>query len=115
MTLQVSTDEHPDATVVALTGDLDIATSTRLRRELEQHAGRNLVLDLSGLRFCDSTGLGLLVALHKHCRAEGHELLLANPQPAVRAVLDMTRLITLLPTYATIAGARSHDPAELLE
>jgi len=27
----------------------------------------------------------------------------------------VTRLITLLPTYATIAGARSHDPAELLE
>jgi anti-sigma B factor antagonist len=55
-----------------------------------------LLLDLSGIRYVSSTGLGLLVGLNHRIRAAGGRLLLGNVGPAVREVLAVTRLDTVL-------------------
>lgn len=63
---------------------------------LAAHLGnRHLLLDLTGLAFVDSGGLGFLFRLQRKLQGQGRRLILCGPQPAVRQLLDITRLTAL--------------------
>lgn len=49
-------------------------------------------IDLSKTRFIDSSGLGVLLSINKTLRAQGGELKLLNPSPAVAQLIELTRL-----------------------
>jgi anti-sigma B factor antagonist len=53
---------------------------------------RNIELDMSQATFIDSCGLGALIALHKTACARHGALRLLNPKPAVRQILELTRM-----------------------
>lgn len=53
---------------------------------------RNIELDMSQATFIDSCGLGALIALHKTACARQGTLRLLSPQPAVRQILELTRM-----------------------
>ncbi|WP_189226731.1 STAS domain-containing protein [Saccharothrix coeruleofusca] len=80
--------------VVAVAGELDFATTPALLDAAVPlaEAGRELVLDLDGLVFCDSSALSALVRLHKAATGSGGSLLLARPRSAVLAALRMATL-----------------------
>jgi anti-sigma B factor antagonist len=62
------------ATIVHLSGEIDIFTSTALRRQLLnalRHSTKLLILDLSQVSFCDSSGLAVLVGIQQRARARG--------------------------------------------
>ena len=86
--------------ILAVAGEIDVATSPELRRELHQLADREptcLVLDLSDVTFIDSSGLGVLVGALKRLREEdrGDILVLEGLQEPVRKVFDITGLTDL--------------------
>jgi anti-sigma B factor antagonist len=86
--------------ILAVAGEIDVATSPELRRELHQLADRepaSLVLDLSAVTFIDSSGLGVLVGALKRLREEdrGDILVLEGLQEPVRKVFDITGLTDL--------------------
>jgi anti-sigma B factor antagonist len=89
--------------VVAVRGEIDVATSPALRDELYEiidGGARELVLDLTELGFIDSSGLGVLVAALKHMKEQDGELVLAGlAQPALRVfeITDLTALFTIEP------------------
>lgn len=67
--------------------------------------GERAVVDLRGLRFLDSSGIGALVGIARHLGSDG-ELRLLAPDPEVRALLSITRIDQILtvvddPTRAT--------------
>jgi anti-sigma B factor antagonist len=92
--------------VVAVRGEIDVATSPTLREQLYaiiDSGAKELVVDLSGLGFIDSSGLGVLVAALKHMREGDGELILAGlQQPALRVfeITDLTELFTIEPGTA---------------
>lgn len=92
--------DHSDGRVAArLSGDLDIVTSDAVKRELAQliDDGNNAVaLDLSDVGFVDSSGLGVLVAIHRHAEAQGSSFALRSITPQVRRLFEITRLGDLL-------------------
>jgi len=57
--------------------------------------GNELLLDLQNVQYVTSTGLTVLLALHRKLHAAGGRLSLCNPSPQVAEVLDVTRLNTL--------------------
>ncbi|MBW5484228.1 STAS domain-containing protein [Streptomyces bambusae] len=63
---------------VAVVGELDIHTAAAVEPSLTRLAdgGGHLVLDLSGLSFCDSAGIELFLRLHRRCVRAGARLLL---------------------------------------
>jgi anti-sigma B factor antagonist len=74
-------------------GDLDLATSPRLEAEIEAAiaAGiEQLVIDLSRLRFIDSTGLRLFLVTQERAGSDGWTLILTRPSEAVRSLLEIT-------------------------
>lgn len=94
--LSIDVDDRGDgeALVVEVGGELDFATTPKLLAAVEPLAatGRELVLDLDGLAFCDSSALSALVRLHKVAADAGGSLLLARPRSAVMAAFRMATL-----------------------
>ena len=74
------------------------------RRLLEQGDSR-LVYDLSGLTFCDSTGLTVFVRAKNRIDELGGRLSLAAPSPIVHRVLDVSGLLQVLDTQPSVADA----------
>ncbi|OLB80126.1 MAG: hypothetical protein AUI14_07880 [Actinobacteria bacterium 13_2_20CM_2_71_6] len=84
---------------LAVSGDIDLATANALEEAalaLLDERPRALVLDFSGVPFCDSSGIGVLVRLYNRASVIGCRLTLRSPTPNVRAVLDMTSLSRIL-------------------
>lgn len=100
--------------LAAVTGEIDYHSSPRLRSEaqaLAEGGHPHLVLDVSGVTFCDSSGLSVLIGLWHHTRAAGGSLFLcAVPEPLMRLV-RMTGLAGLLPTAPDAADCLAGHPA----
>jgi anti-sigma B factor antagonist len=80
---------------MSVAGEIDLYTAPRLQSELMAaiNGGHvRLVVDMSGVDFCDSTGINVLLAAHRHARERGGELALARPGSATRKVLQVTGL-----------------------
>ncbi len=104
MLFDLAVTDHDNCAVLAVTGELDVATAPQLRQEAVRLAtsGRtHLVIDLSGVDFLDSTGLGVIVGVLKRVRTHGGELAVAGAENHVRKVFDLTRVSDILPMYAT--------------
>jgi len=91
--------------VLSVTGDLDVVGAPELRqavlREVAEQS-RNLVIDLSGLDFIDSFGLGVVVGALKRVRQRGGELAIICPVPRIRRVFelcDLDRVFVLHPSF----------------
>jgi anti-sigma B factor antagonist len=81
--------------VIEVVGELDLASAQRLAAVLNRQidAGRQeVVLDLSKLRFCDSSGLTVFVQAHRNLQRAGGRLVLHNASAHLRALLTTTAL-----------------------
>ena len=81
------------AVVVAVSGELDLASGPELESELDQISGPDtqlLVIDLRNLDFMDSTGLSILVRAHQRLAGEGCEMSLVKGSQQVQRLLDLT-------------------------
>jgi anti-anti-sigma factor len=78
--------------VVALRGELDASTSGELADHLVGPPGSLVVVDLLGLTFVDSSGLGAIHAARRKVLADGGNLVVCRPKPAVLRVLEITGL-----------------------
>jgi len=105
----------PAAAVVTLSGDLDLATAPELRNTLQEALTerRHLVLDMADLRFLDSTGIGVLVRIHKKATASGGVLAFAAVPPNVTKILEVTCLDRIFPVYPETEDALSDITAAL--
>lgn len=69
--------------------------------------GGDVVVDLGGLDFVDSAGVGAFVGLYKAARARGARLRFAGARPGVRSVLELIRLHRILEINDEVSGAAS--------
>jgi anti-sigma B factor antagonist len=97
---------------MSVAGEIDLYTAPRLHGELiTALAGggpARIVVDMSGVEFCDSTGMNVLLAAQRQAREGGGDVQLAGPRPAIRKVLQVTGLetvFTVLDDTATMAGS----------
>ncbi|MEV0386730.1 STAS domain-containing protein [Nonomuraea sp. NPDC050643] len=82
-------------TLVHLSGDIDIFTTARLRRQLINALGSStglLVLDLSQVTFCGAGGLGVLIGVQDRAKARGITLALTGVPPRIARLLRITGL-----------------------
>ena len=92
--------------LITVVGELDYHTGPELRACLDDapcQAG--LVLDLSGITYCDSTGVSVLVHAHRRTEAAGAMLALAGAAPEVFRLLSLTGLDRFFTSYDSAATA----------
>ena len=111
MTLDVES-RHTDTgvTVLAPSGRLDVAGAPALKEAVSEaikDEKPRLVIDMEGVSFVDSSGLGSVVAALKQLRSSQGDLRLAAPNQQVRVVLELTTLDRVFPYYATVEEALS--------
>jgi len=94
--------------IATLRGSAGTETGEDLQRRLIAAATDQppkIVVDLSGLSFVNSAGLGAFIALHQHCRQHGGDVCFVNPRPAVAQILRVTNLDRLIRTYPDLDSA----------
>lgn len=100
--------------VLPIRGELDLATADSLAARgctaIDRHV-RLLLLDLSGLSFCDARGLSALVRIANHANAAGCRYSLIAPRPQVAGILRICGLEDRLPACATVEDALAHVAA----
>jgi anti-sigma B factor antagonist len=109
MALEVETRTADNGiTVVAPTGRLDVAGAPALKEaisEVVKNGPPRIVIDMEGVSFVDSTGLGSVISALKQVRGSQGELRLAAPNQQARVVLELTTLDRVFPYYATVEEA----------
>jgi anti-sigma B factor antagonist len=97
-----------NCTVIEIVGDLDLATAPQLRDVLRQAADQGameVVVDLDGVGFLDSSALGALIFMFKMLRDRGGRLSVAASRPAVRSVFALTYVDRAMDVYDTVQAA----------
>ncbi len=113
MTLEMSIQHHADRTaVISVRGRLSAVNVAELRSAVADAVDEGWVqvmLDLSGVDFIDSSGLGAVVSGLKNARQAGGDLRLVAPAPQVMMILKLTNLDQILSVYPTVeAAAAAH-------
>jgi len=101
-------------TVVGVTGEIDVASAPTIRDALLALLNRgaeSLVVDLRGLTFMDSTGVGSLLRIHHRQTLLGGSVHFVADQPAVLRVLDLMQLRRRLHVAPTVAAVDACCPA----
>ncbi|MEJ7764238.1 MAG: STAS domain-containing protein [Acidimicrobiales bacterium] len=101
-------DSRSPQVVLVVRGEVDIATAPRLREklvELASQGAKQVVVDLDGVDFLDSTGLGVLIGGMKRLRGLDGDLTLVCTQPRILKVFEITGLNRAFSIYESVEAA----------
>ena len=110
LSLSTRTENGPagDRTVVVVGGEIDVYTAPKLREQLIDlvSSGQyHLVVDMEGVEFLDSTGLGVLVGGLKRVRAHEGSLRLVCTQERILKIFRITGLTKVFPIHSSVEEA----------
>lgn len=95
--------------LMRLEGEFDLHTAEEFRRvadsALENDKIRHMILNLRGVSFLDSSGLGAILGRFKRLKKNAGTMALVGIMPSIRPVLEISGLIRLLPVYDSEAAA----------
>lgn len=94
---------HPNATLVALTGEIDLETSREARKVLLDAVGHGkpLLVDLAGVSYIDSSGVASLVEALQNAKKAGQTFGLVAVSESALRVLQLARLDKIFTIHAT--------------
>jgi anti-sigma B factor antagonist len=98
------------AIVLELGGEIDMNCSIKVKnkfREIYRDKPQLIVVDMTEVKFMDSSGLAILVGVLKWCRLNGSELRLAGLSKGVRNIFEICRLESIFEIYDSRAEALS--------
>jgi anti-sigma B factor antagonist len=107
--MNISTETREGRSIVSLREErLDSSNSGELRNiilGLLTAEGQRLIMDLSAVRFIDSSGLGTLLNSSKDAHQRSGSIVLAGLQPRVQSMLELTRLNVIFDIFPTLEDA----------
>jgi anti-sigma B factor antagonist len=110
LNFEVTTESIEGGVVLNIRGDLDIQTVRLARAELdevESAAPDLLVLNLSELSFCDSTGMGLITATHLKAAETRRRCVIVRPRQPIYQAFALTGLERYVDMVETVDEALS--------
>jgi len=106
--LRLETRRLQQAVVLSIAGSVDMAGADEFVEQLAELTAEEvplIILDLSRMEFISSQGLGAIITAHLKSRHYNGQIRLADPRPAVRELLDTTRLTKLFPIFPSVEAA----------
>jgi anti-sigma B factor antagonist len=107
------TQVHHGWQVLSVRGDVDVETAPLLKERLAEvvgASGARLIVDLDGVDFLDSTGLGVLVDALRRVRSEDGQMRLVCNQPKILRVFEITGLDKIFSIFGSVGeAARGQD------
>jgi anti-anti-sigma factor len=93
-------------TVIEAYGEIDIASAGELRAMIDSSRGGGadqLILDLSGIRFIDSSGLNVLIGTARHFGSGRFAVIISRP--SIRKIFALTGIDSVIPIFESVADA----------
>lgn len=113
--MQVEILRQPEQTVAKLSGELDHHAAGEVRERIDsivlQQCRRRLVLDLSGLTFMDSSGIGLIMGRYRLLNSMGGTLEVRGASPRMETVIRLSGM-EKLPIWGEKEGSNKHETCE---
>lgn len=109
--MQFTVERLPDYAEVNGVGKLNMVAAPKLREvvaDIVAHGSNHVVVNMAGTDFMDSSGLGALIGCLKLARQAGGDLRIANVQPQVQMVLELTSMHRVLTPYQSVEAAFSN-------
>lgn len=107
LNFDVQTESEGTSALVTLRGDFDLQVAARVADELtrvEAGGPELLVIDLSGLSFMDSSGMGVIAAAQARATEAGRRLVVVKPPPTVKRALDLSRFGEMIEIVDEVAA-----------
>jgi anti-anti-sigma factor len=107
---QTTADRGAGIEILSMPAELDLVTSEGMAEQgcvAIARSARLLLLDLTGLSFCDARGLSAFVRIANHADAAGCRFGLIAPRRQVAKILRISGLDSRMPVFATIDDARA--------
>ena len=109
MNVEITMEKISAGHLMRLKGDVDMNTSPDVRNGLgevfKQAGSKALVINLSGVRYMDSSGIATLVEAMQNCMKKGMKLRLAELSPSVRDVFELARLSSIFEIFSSVNEA----------
>ena len=101
--------EHYEAVVIEMKGNVMGGPETQefheLIKKLLTEGKKNIVVDLGGVKFMNSTGLGMLIGAFTSVKNAGGRFVLANATEKIESLLVITKLITIFENFDSVDKA----------
>jgi len=109
ITLQLAFKKINKTMVVSMSGELDHHNAVSVRDEIDrrfQSSGcKNLVFDLEGLQFMDSSGLGIIIGRYKSVTAIGGKTCIAAPSSQAERLINLAGIYKIIPVWGSVDAA----------
>lgn len=115
MDLGLAVAEQNGYAVLSVKGEVDVYTAPKFRERLIDLVGQGkhrIVVDLEGVDFLDSTGLGVLVGGLKRLRSHGGDLILVCTQSRILKVFEITGLTKVFAIHDSVQQAVGAVPTQ---
>ena len=102
--------QHDEQVVIVLPEEIDVTNSRALCETLAKAISRHpavVVADMTATTFCDSSGMGAIVAAYRQAVAAGTDLRLVIGHPAARRVFELNGIDTVISIYPDLPAALS--------
>lgn len=100
MSLMIDLETKGHVLLIRLEGELDHHTAEELRSKvttvLEKQKSKHIILNLEGLSFMDSSGLGVILGRYKQLQSIGGEMVVCSISPSVKRLFDMSGLFKII-------------------
>jgi anti-anti-sigma factor len=118
MSLSINSRLDRNVCVLTVTGQLTLGPHLRnlqqaTRAALEAGTPEAVILDVAGVRYADSAGLGELTIVYSLCTRKQCPLVLASVPVQLRQMLELTRLDALLPSASDVDGAKQEAKTQM--
>jgi anti-sigma B factor antagonist len=110
-TLTCSVRSLANAVCLALTGEIDVSNAFVLKAHLRgaAHSQENtIIIDLSDLRYIDSSGINMLLDAQRKLALSGRMIVLVAPSPSIGKVLGILRLEEMMPIFPSVEEALTY-------
>ena len=109
MNVEITMEKIGAGHLMLLKGDVDMNTSPDVRSGLaevfKQGGAKALLINLSGVRYMDSSGIATLVEAMQNCMKSGMKLRLVDLSPSVRDVFELARLSSIFEIFPGVSEA----------
>lgn len=103
--MHVDMETVRDTLMVRIKGELDLAVADELRvlidNRVKKDKPQTLILDLDGVAFIDSSGLGVILGRYKKIHSMGGKMYIVRARRTVSTILEFAGIKKLIPVYAT--------------
>jgi len=111
MNVEITVQKFDKGSMLLIKGDVDMNSSPDVRSSLgevfKQGGARAVLINLSGVRYMDSSGIATLVEAMQNCMKQGMKLRLVDLSPPVRDVFELARLSSIFEIFASVSDAQA--------